>query len=101
MKKEDIQHLANLSRLELTDEELEKYSSEFDSILEYVDKIKELKESGEESESAFTSFGVTRNVFREDDDIQNGGEYTDKILEEAPDTKDGFVKVKKILNNND
>ena len=101
MKKEDIKHLANLSRLELSDEELEKYASQFDEILAYVDKIKELKESGEESESAFTSFGVTKNIFREDDDVQEGGIHTEKILEEAPDKHEDFVKVKKFLNNND
>jgi aspartyl-tRNA(Asn)/glutamyl-tRNA(Gln) amidotransferase subunit C len=98
MNKEEIQHLANLSRLELTDEELEKYSNEFGKIISYVDKIKEISDS-DNPEPADASFGVAKNVFREDDNVQETGEYTEKILNEAPDTHEGFVKVKKILNN--
>lgn len=98
MKKEDIQHLANLSRLELTDEELEKYAGEFDSIIAYVDKIKEITDSDEDLKIENAS---VKNVFREDDDIQEGGIHTEKILNEAPDIHEDFVKVKKILNNND
>lgn len=98
MKKEDIQHLANLSRLELTDEELEKYAGEFDSIIAYVDKIKEVTDSDEDLKIENAS---VKNVFREDDNIQEGGIHTEKILNEAPDTHEDFVKVKKILNNND
>ena len=96
MKKEDIKHLATLSRLELTDEEIEKYAGQFDEILAYVDKVKEISDSGEDLKIENT---MTKNVFREDDDAQEGGEFTEKILEEAPDTHEDFVKVKKILKN--
>lgn len=95
MKKEDIQHLANLSRLELTDAEIEKYATQFDEILAYVDKIKEISS---DEDLKIESVSV-KNVFREDDDIQESGIYTEKILEEAPDRHEDFVKVKKILNN--
>lgn len=95
MKKEDIQHLANLSRLELTDSEIEKYATQFDEILAYVDKIKEIS-SDEDLKIENTS---VKNVFREDDDIQEGGIYSERILEEAPDEYENFVKVKKILKN--
>jgi aspartyl-tRNA(Asn)/glutamyl-tRNA(Gln) amidotransferase subunit C len=98
MKKEDIQHLANLSRLELSDEELEKYAGEFDEILKYVHKVSEVTDLNN-PEPADASFGVARNVFREDDDVQEGGKFTKQILEEAPDQHENFVKVKKILNN--
>lgn len=96
MKKADIQHLANLSRLDLTDEELERHAEQFDEILAYVDKVKEISDSGEglKIENA-----MTKNVFREDDNEQEGGVYTKKILDEAPETHEDFVKVKKILNN--
>ena len=96
MKKEDIQHLANLSRLELSDEELEQYAGEFDEILKYVHKVSEITDSNEDLK---IENAMTKNVFREDDDVQEGGTYTEKILEEAPDTHEDFVKVKKILNN--
>jgi aspartyl-tRNA(Asn)/glutamyl-tRNA(Gln) amidotransferase subunit C len=96
MNKEEIQHLAQLSRLELTDEEIEKYTNDFGGIISYVDKIKEL--SSDDSETTMENASV-KNVFREDDDIQEGGKYTKEILNEAPDTHEDFVKVKQILKN--
>jgi aspartyl-tRNA(Asn)/glutamyl-tRNA(Gln) amidotransferase subunit C len=100
MKKDDIQHLANLSRLELSDEELEKYAGEFGEILHYVGKISEISQKSQvKSEDLKIESAMTKNVFREDDDVQEGGKFTKEILEEAPDKQDDFVKVKKILNN--
>ena len=94
MKKEEVKKLAELSRLELTDMELEKYAEQFDEILHYVDKIKEI--GGFDDDLKIENISVN-NVFRSDDDIQEGGIFTDKILREAPQSQDGFVKVKKIL----
>jgi Asp-tRNA(Asn)/Glu-tRNA(Gln) amidotransferase C subunit len=37
------------------------------------------------------------NVFRDDVVTNKGGEYTDKILKQAPATENGFLKVKQIL----
>jgi len=100
MKKEEIQHLANLSRLELRDEELEKYAGQFDEILNYVDKIKDISQKSKvKIKDLRIENAMTKNVFREDDNVQEGGIFTDKILDEAPSTHEGFVKVKKILNN--
>ncbi len=100
MKKEDVKKLAELSRLELSNEEIEKYAGQFDEILHYVDKIKARSEQREvRSENLKIENTFIKNIFRSDDDVQEGGIYTDKILKEAPDSKDGFVKVKKILNN--
>jgi len=94
MKKEDVQKLAELSRLDLSDIELEKYAKQFDEILHYVDKIKEISGSDEDLKIENTS---VKNVFRSDDDAQEGGIFSDKILKEAPSIHDNFVKVKKIL----
>jgi aspartyl-tRNA(Asn)/glutamyl-tRNA(Gln) amidotransferase subunit C len=97
MKKEDIKYLANLSRLELSDEEVEKYANQFDEILHYVDKIKQFSSTDNDFKIENTS---VKNVFREDDEnIQESGIYTEDILDEAPQRQDDFVKVKKILNN--
>lgn len=95
MKKEDIKHLANLSRLELTDEELESYSKDMTSIIDYVNSLKDLKTS---DEGRIESISV-RNEFREDGEPHEAGLYTEDLLESAPESQDGFVKVKKILNN--
>lgn len=95
MKKEDIKHLSDLARLELTDEEIDMYVKDIPKILDYVDTLKTVKTN---DSSRIESAGV-RNVFREDDSLLKTGTYSKDILDEAPDTQDGFIKVKKILNN--
>ena len=100
MKKEDIQHLALLARLELSNNEVDKFAHQFNDILGYVDKIKDItREMGDEKEELKIENTVSKNIFRDDLDGQEGGVFSGKILKEAPNTKDGFVKVKKIINN--
>lgn len=92
MNSKDIKHLASLSRLHLTDEEVDAYTKQFDEIVAYVDKIKEItSESNEVIES-----NEVRNVLREDN--VSSYEQPEIIIDEAPSHQDNFVKVKKILN---
>ena len=92
MNTKDIKHLANLSRLHLTDEEVEAYTRQFDEIVAYVDKIKEVtSDSNEIIES-----NEVKNVLRDDEVFSYQNPET--IINEAPDHQDNFVKVKKILN---
>lgn len=91
MNKDDIRHLATLSRLEVTDEDLDTYSKQIPEILEYVKKIEsfDTKDSKENFEQ--------NNVFRSDEEVSESGIDTEKLLAEAPESKDGFIKVKKVL----
>ena len=94
MKDEDIRQLANLARIEITDEEVKSYKKEFTDILGYVDQIKNAStEDGGQIESV-----TVRNVFREDAESHESGLYTEDILNSAPESKDGYVKVQKVLN---
>ena len=97
MKKSDVQSLANLARLDLTDEELELYSKNLTEILSFVDKLNEVNTDETNSVESAT----VRNVFRDDVNPHDSSKYTDVILREVPEPKDGFIKVKKILNTND
>ncbi len=92
MKKEDLDKLAKLSRLSLTDEEKEKLALEFDSILGYVSEIEKVS-VGERVLEA----GLLRNIMREDGEPHESGLYTEAILNNAPDTEDGYLKVKQVF----
>ena len=96
MQKDDIKHLADLARLELNDTEIATYTEDVTEILGFVDQLQ--KANLGDGENQIESAAV-RNVFREDDDTHESGEYTKDLLKEAPKTKDDFVLVKKILNN--
>ena len=94
MNKDEVKKLANLARLELTEEEVSKYSEDLEDILGYVKRVNDI--SGTDDKGRIESAGV-RNVFRKDDDSHESGLNTEILLNESPDKKDGFVKVKKIL----
>ena len=64
IKKEDIVHIAKLSMLNLSDEEIEKYAENMKDIVSFANTINELDTEGI-SESAFASNAT--NVFRKDE----------------------------------
>ncbi|MBT3834816.1 Asp-tRNA(Asn)/Glu-tRNA(Gln) amidotransferase subunit GatC [Candidatus Peribacteria bacterium] len=63
LSKKDVRHIAKLSRLKLSEEEVEKFSKELTSILDYIDILNELDTDNVEPTAQVT--GLT-NVFRED-----------------------------------
>lgn len=64
IKKEDIKHIANLSMLNLSDEEIEKYTKDMEQIVDFANKVNEIDTSSTEI-SAFSNDNV--NVFRKDE----------------------------------
>lgn len=61
--KKEVEHVANLARLTLSDEDLDVMTGQLDTILSYVDKLGELETS--KVEPTTHVFSVT-NAFRED-----------------------------------
>lgn len=88
----DVERLAELARLELSEKEAAQFREELSSILAYVGQVQEASTDGPD-----TLAGDVENVFREDEISHAGGEHSERLLEEAPDTQDGYVKVNKIL----
>ena len=94
LTKEEIQHIANLARLELTEEELEKYGSQLSDVLSYIDQLKEVDVTDTEPTAQVTGL---ENVLREDV-IENWNEQEKQsALNEAPELEDGQYKVKRVL----
>ena len=90
--REIIEHVANLARLTLTEQEIERLTSEMGSIIEYVDKLDEL----DTSDVAPTSHVIpVQNVLREDrvEESYDRG----KILANAPRQENGYFKVPKVV----
>lgn len=90
----DIEKLAELSRVSISQAEKEMFLNDIGSILEYVDQIK--KVAGE-MKSASNGVDTPMNVFREDENCHKTGEFTEVLIESAPKKENGRVKVKKIL----
>lgn len=97
MDENGIKKLANLSRVELADDEVSKYSFEFKEILNYFDLLKEATAADSDGHLGVIENSSTRNVMRDDEASHESGIHTGKLVEAAPESKDGFIKVKKIL----
>ena len=91
ISKEEVDKLATLSRLALTEEEKAKFQGEIDAILGFVGQVKEAAE-----EAPKANYAQINNL-REDIVVHKTGEYMEKLLEEAPEREGDFVKVKRIL----
>jgi aspartyl-tRNA(Asn)/glutamyl-tRNA(Gln) amidotransferase subunit C len=93
MEIKDIEKLAKLARIELTEEEKVKYLKDIGAILNYVDQIKgAVAQVGEEKKA-----GELRNIMRADDGVNERGINTGDIVAEFPRKEGDYLKVKKIL----
>lgn len=91
----EIENLAQLSRIKLTDVEKDGVVKEVASILAYVDQIKKAPVDG--AVSGASSNSAVRNVSRDDVSRTISAGDRDAILTEAPDREGDFVAVKKII----
>jgi len=90
---EEVEYVANLARLEVTDKEKEKFTAQLNDILLYIDKLNELDTKGVEPMSH--AIAIT-NAFREDKILDSIG--TENSLANAPDTRGEFFRVPKVID---
>lgn len=88
----NVEHVAHLARLRLSEEEKEKFGVQLSSILAYVEKLDELDTSGVEPTSHVLTID---NVMREDG--LSPSLSADEALLNAPDRADNFYRVPKII----
>jgi aspartyl-tRNA(Asn)/glutamyl-tRNA(Gln) amidotransferase subunit C len=87
-----IEHVAHLGRLELDPHEIEEYTAQLDSILEYMDKLNALDTTGVEP----MSHAIPNvNVFRDDKAVESFS--VDESVGNAPERSGSFFKVPPII----
>lgn len=91
---DDVKRLAALARIEVKDEEIEKFAKEFESVLAYVGQIESLKVSHKAGDTP-----AVRNIMREDGEPHAKGAYTKVLVDQFPDKDGNSLKVPKILSN--
>ena len=94
LSKQETEHIAQLARLGLSPQEIEKYQKDLSDILSYIDKLKEADIDGV---NPFTHSIALSNVLRADQKIDRAPEEIVKLRHEFPDQKDGYLKVKSIF----
>jgi aspartyl-tRNA(Asn)/glutamyl-tRNA(Gln) amidotransferase subunit C len=92
--KEQVEHIAKLARIEITPEQQERFQKEFSQIVEYFEKLALVDTSGV---LPMIHSVELENVAREDRESKISQELAQKLVDQAPNTKNEFVKVKQIL----
>ncbi len=92
LSKKEVLNLANLAKLKLTEEEIEKYQEQMVGILNYVNKINEL-----DLENVKESLTGAENIVG---DLREDVVKTSNpdLIEHAPETKDNYIVVPKVLD---
>jgi aspartyl-tRNA(Asn)/glutamyl-tRNA(Gln) amidotransferase subunit C len=89
---EDVKHIARLSRLSLSDEEIDIFSGQLSSIIEYVEQLNSLDTGNIEPTSHVIPLN---NIMR--DDIPAASLPVEDALKNAPDSTEKFYRVPKII----
>ncbi len=79
---EEVRHVASLARIDLDDEEVERFTEQFGEILEYFEALDDVPELEDEAELT--------NVMRPDEVRE--GLTQEEALRNAPETEDGYFK---------
>jgi aspartyl-tRNA(Asn)/glutamyl-tRNA(Gln) amidotransferase subunit C len=92
LTKKEVEHVANLARLEMAETEAETLTGQLGAILGYVEKLKKLDTDG--IEPTFHAIPM-HNVFRQDSIVQPLGH--ERALANAPDKADGCFRVPRVV----
>ena len=91
ISKDQVQHVAKLARLELTEEEIEKMQKDLSGILDYFNVLKEVKGKVKKVTSQ------KENSLRNDEYVEENNNLAANLIEAAPDKKEGYIKVKTVF----
>ena len=90
----EIKHIADLARLELTEAELEKYGQQISGILSYIDQLQEVDTTDVPPTAQVTGLS---NALREDESLDWDDGERQMALGQAPGFEEGQVRVKRVL----
>lgn len=90
----DVEHVAALARLNLSDQEKTMYTGQFNVILDHIDRLNELNLEGVEPT---TYVQPLENVFRKDREVCSETDLLQQVFQEAPDRENGLFKVPPVM----
>ncbi|PHP26946.1 Asp-tRNA(Asn)/Glu-tRNA(Gln) amidotransferase subunit GatC [Limimaricola cinnabarinus] len=84
--------VAKLARIRVEDEALPALASEFNTILGFIEQLQEVDVEGVEPMT-----GVTPMHLKRREDVVTDGSQPEKVLANAPDAREGFFAVPKVV----
>ena len=89
---ETARRVAKLARIKVKDDALSTLAEEFNAVLGFVDQLNEVN-----VESVVPMTGVAVMRLKRRQDVSNEGNMPEKILSNAPDAREGFFAVPKVV----
>ncbi len=89
---ETVRRVAKLARIAVAEDELAPLAGELNSILGWVEQLSEVDVSSVEPMTS-----VTPMALKQREDVVTDGDRQDAILQNAPDTREGFFAVPKVV----
>ncbi|MGI6127843.1 MAG: Asp-tRNA(Asn)/Glu-tRNA(Gln) amidotransferase subunit GatC [Planifilum sp.] len=93
ISKEQVEHIAQLARLSLAPDEVERFTEQLNDILRFAEKLNELDTEGVEPTSHVMPM---TNVLREDEVKPSWPR--ERVLVNAPEQKDGMFRVPPVFD---
>lgn len=91
---EQVKHVAKLSKLSFSEEELADFTNQLDKIIDMVELLEEVDTTG----VPFTSnVNESINVMRED--VATPGMDRKELMRNVPESENGYIKVPAIMDN--
>ncbi len=90
--KETAAKVAKLARIKVEDADLPALASEFNAVLGFIEQLSEVDVEGVEPMTSVTPMRLKRR----EDEVTDGGQQ-EKVLSNAPDAREGFFAVPKVV----
>ena len=94
ISRREVEKIAQLARLELSEPEMERYAEELGAILSYIDKLKEVDT---ENVAITSQVNGLSNILREDK-VAASEDFV-QLVKMAPEHEDGLIRVKAVFDN--
>ena len=90
--KETAARVAHLARIRVSEDKLPALAEEFNAILGFIEQLNEVDVEGVEPMTSVTPMRLKRR-----EDVVTDGNQADKIMKNAPDAREGFFAVPKVV----
>lgn len=90
---DDVKKLAELARISVPQDRLEKFAAEFDQILSYVGQLDDLSVTKGDPLLPY------ENIMRRDEDPTPPGTWTRALVEQFPEKEGDYLVVKQIISH--
>ena len=90
--RETARRVAHLARIRVEEEALDSLAGEFNAILGFIEQLQEVDVDGVEPMVSVTPMRLKRR-----EDVVTDGDQPDKVLKNAPDAREGFFAVPKVV----